>query len=232
MHLSTIRAGIWLYIASALILFSIFEFWAPTAAEFEYTYQRPIAHPTTLQSQRWSFYFVSTGLSVLFLFAPFSLAYALEDASGEVTADPLTGRVDKIRFWRIEMHIAVVSLVALWFFWGAFFTNVVTCWVHANKRDASNYHNPANDPRWCCVYYNLADHNENPSFPCVNTAGCSPAVDASHLITNPLFSFQLWYSFVLWIVLVVDALLTLLLLWPAYTTISTKMWNKRNSIAK
>ncbi len=217
MKLATIRAYVWVYILLAMIVFAVFEFWVPTSADFEYTFQRPISHPDSLQSQRWSLYFVLTGLSIIFVAGPISLAFAMEDHRGLWTADHNGDTA--IKFWRIWFHVGVTAMVGIFFLVTSVYLVVLR--IRANAVNPGNYHNPANDPRWCCVHYTLITA-DTPSFPCYNTAGCTPGVSELQLDVNPIFQFQMWYTIGLFLVCVVDLLMTLMLILPVYEHLAWK----------
>ena len=71
-------------------------------------------------------------------------------------------------------------------------------------------YNMAHDDRWCCVYYNL------PGAPCSQTTACNPGVGASDLITNRVFLWNLWWSFIFFIFVVLDFILSMAVLRPAF----------------
>jgi hypothetical protein len=148
---------------------------------------------------------------VLYVFiwiAPLTLAFAVEDTKGRATADSnATGRGDGVVFWRIVMHLVLVALLVLWYL--AVFIYYLTLWANANVAVPSNFQNPANDPRFCCVYYNLDPH-------CTNSAPCDPGVSADMLVTNQVFLYTMWFGFVFIVALMVDLLLVMCLVWPSY----------------
>jgi hypothetical protein len=208
--LKNVRIGTWVYILIFWIVASVFEGLSPPLQSYEYTFQRPITAPGTLQSQRWSFDFWVTVFYVSIWTVPLSLAFALDDTKGTPNGDNQPG----FYFWRQIVHMFLVALLLLWYT-GTFIYGV-TLWAQANSSSQTNYHNPANDPRWCCVYYNLENHATNPGFPCTNTAPCTPGVGHADLITNPPFLFQLWFSFVFIIACLVDLMLVGCMMKPAY----------------
>lgn len=199
---STARIVAWVYIFTYWAVFTIFSFYAPTAADFTYTYQYGTP-PGTLTTRRWTYDFVVVGFFALLWTIPITLAFVLDDDKGTVSKS--TG---ERYFWRQYVHNALVIILLLWYF----ITFVISSidWANANKSNVGNYYNRANDPRWCCVYFNL------PGAPCVNTASCSPGVGASDLVTNRVFLFQYWFGFVLVIALVFDLLLMICLVNPSY----------------
>lgn len=203
-----IKIGCWVYILLYWVLATVFQGGSPTLQSFEYTFQKPIASPGTLQSQRWTFYFWVIALFVSIWIVPLTLAFALDDTKGA------PGKGNGIFFWRIIFHLVLVALLLLWY--TSVFIYGITLWANANVANAGNVWNPANDPRWCCVYYNLENHDSSPAFPCVNTAPCSPGVSADMLVTNPVFLFTLWFGFVFIVVLIVDLMLVLCMVRPAY----------------
>lgn len=207
--LKNVRIGCWVFILLYWLLGSVFQGATPLQ-QYESTYQRPITNPGTLQTQRWTFPYWISCLFVTIWIPPLTLAFALEDTKGAESTSPKGG----VRFWRQMLHLAVVALLILWYC--AIFIYGLTLWSGANGTGPGNWQNPANDPRWCCVWYGLADHATNPGFPCVNVAPCSPGIDATMLTVSAVFLFQLWMGFVFIVALAVDMMLVLCLLKPAY----------------
>jgi hypothetical protein len=213
--IANVRLGCWVFILIYWLAASVFQGAAPALQTFDYTYQRPIGTPGVLQSQRYSFYYWVTALFVTVWVVPLSLAFALDDTKGKAS-----GTKGPPMFWRIIVHIVLVALLLMWYV--AIFIYGLTLWANANGTGPGNVWNPANDPRWCCVYYNLENHATSPEFPCVNTAPCSPGVDATMLATNPVFLYQLWFGFIFIVALVVDILLVTCLVRPTYAAHAAK----------
>ncbi len=208
MKVDTVKYWLFVFILVFFIVFEVFLIYAPTASDFENTYQRPIDDANvTLYSQRWSFYFFVTGLYQLLWAAPLTLMFAMDDTLGRRWAP------NKIYFSRRMFHNAVVMLLGLWFL--ATFIYSCVLWSRANVNRPDNYFNPANDPRWCCVHYSQENHSTNPWFPCVRTTGCN-GVGESSLTTNPVFLFQLWYNLALLAFFVADLMLANCFMAPVY----------------
>jgi len=213
--ISGIKTAGWVFVLLYWVLATIFQGVAPSLQNFDYTYLRPVTNPGTLQSQRWSFYFWIMVLYVSIWIVPLTLAFALDDTKGRPTvASDGVGKGNSIVFWRMIFHLVLVALLLLWYM--AVFIYGLTLWSNANVASANNVWNPANDPRWCCVWLNLENHDTNPSFPCINTAPCSPGVSADMLVVNPVFLYTLWFGFIFIVALLVDVLLVLCLVRPAY----------------
>jgi hypothetical protein len=101
--------------------------------------------------------------------------------------------------WRFHVRW-VVLLVLLVYFLGCWLWWAIVCFPNANAGTAGNWMNPANDARWCCVYYNI------PGTLCdnVDAGACQPGVGASMLIVNGVFLYKFGTTAVLWILMVVD----------------------------
>lgn len=164
---------------AALVLF--YTFWAVTASTYEHTYLRPATAPTgSLYSQRFTADFFFTGSLLLLFFVPFSFAWLLENPGSGV---------------RQNVHIMftallLVYMIVILLFWGIGF------YPNANAGTAGNAANPANDNRWCCVYYTIA------GSACPNTVGC-PGVVASMFGINDVFLYKFWFLFVFIVLLIV-----------------------------
>ena len=74
----------------------------------------------------------------------------------------------------------------------------------------------AHDDRWCCVYFNL------PGAPCAQSVACNPGVGAQDLTTNGVFLWNLWWSFIFFIFVVLDFILSLAVLRPAFEKVMLK----------
>jgi len=206
--LDNIKIGCWVYILLFWLAATIFLGAAPTLQTFEYTYLLPPAHPGALTSSRWTFYYWTVALFVLLWVVPITLAFAIEDTEGHPTEDSnATGKGDGVIFRRLVFHLIVTALLTLWYV--AVFIYYMTLWANANTTTPSNFQNPANDPRFCCVYYNLDPH-------CTNTAPCDPGVSADMLVTNQVFLYTMWFGFIFIVALLVDLLLVMCLVLPSY----------------
>lgn len=173
------RYGAWVFGFIFLLVFLPLMFYAPTASNYIYSYLLQ-PNPGTLYSERWSYNFFVTGSIILLIVAPITMWYSVSFP-----------RSKSIRI----VHIVIVVILIVWYLIGF----IIGCvnWASANEGTVSNFFNKANDARWCCVYYML------PGSPCPQVP-CNPTYMASQLTTDALFLFQLWYTFVLWIALLVD----------------------------
>lgn len=190
---SQVQTGLWVYIFAFWAVLLVFQAYAPSANQFLHTYE--IAPVGTLVSERGSFNFVVSASFVFLWTIPITMAFALQ-----------TQRPDDKR--RHLFHLVVTVILALWLL--AVFIYGCVDWANANKKNVSNYFNPANDPRWCCVNYVLS------GAPCANSVGC-PGVTETDLVTNKLFLFQYWFGFVFLLILVLDITLTLGLVIPTFS---------------
>ena len=210
-----IKIGCWVFIFIYWLLATIFQGVSAPLQNFDFSYQRPIGTPGTLQSQRGSFYAFVIAFYVTIWIVPITLAFALEDTKGRPTvASDGIGKGSGIVFWRMILQLVLVALLLLLYM--GIFIYGITLWSGANGTGPGNYWNPANDPRWCCVWYNLVDHTTDGAFPCVNTAPCSPGISADMLVPNPVFLFTLWFGFVFIVAMLVDLLLVLCMVRPTY----------------
>lgn len=176
----------WLYIAIFTATMLIFRFYSPTAQIYRHTYEISTP-PGTLVSDRWSFDFVLESLFVLLWLIPISAGFMLTFPG---IAAPTT------------IHLITLVLLGIWYMVALGFG--IYDYVNANGTAPENYLNPANDPRWCCVYFNL------PGAPCVNTVACVPGVGADMLTVNGTFLFRFWFNVVLILFIVFDFFYTLL----------------------
>jgi preprotein translocase subunit SecG len=184
------RGLVWVYIFFFALVLLLQTFYTPTAATFVHTYELGTP-PGTLLSKRWSFDFVLIGFYSVVWLVPLSAAFA----------------VSARERWRQVLHNTIAVLLLLWLV--AVFIVGCVDWASANSADPGNFFNRANDPRWCCVYFAL------PGAPCANTVACTPGVGAADLIVNRSFLFQVWMTFVLAALLVVDVIIMQLVVAPA-----------------
>lgn len=211
---SQVQTGIWVYIFAFWAVLLVFQAYAPSANQFLHTYQiQPVGN---LVSQRGSFSFVVSASFVFLWTIPITMAFAL------YTQNPNSK-------WKQIFHLGVTVVLALWLM--AIFIYGCVDWANANKTDVSNYFNPANDPRWCCVHYSLS------GAPCANSVAC-PGVTATDFVTNKLFLFQHWFGFVFLLISVLDIGLTLGLVIPTfsdpknYDTIMVDTDNDQNDLVE
>lgn len=184
--LSEIRKGFWAYIFVFWAVLIVFQFYAPSANTFAYSYTlNPVGQ---LTSQRWTVPFFISGMYVLLWTVPITMAFLL--------ADPK-------QFARQVFHLVIVAVLGVLLLL-AFISNIVDL-VRANTQTAN--FNPANDNRWCCVF---------PSEPsCETNLGC-PGVTAADLSTNGTFHWQMWFGFVFFLTLIIDLILLLTIIMPSF----------------
>ncbi len=176
-----VKFGAWVFGLCFLLVFLPLMFYAPTASTYIYSY---LLQPTpgTLYSERWDYNFFVTGSIILLIIAPISLFFVVS--------------FPKAKAMRI-VHLVIVIILIVWYL-SAFIVGCVD-WSSANVGTVSNFFNKANDARWCCVYYTLT------GSPCPQSP-CNPNYLATQLTTDPLFLFQLWYIFVVWVALLMDVI--------------------------
>lgn len=188
-RLNDTRRGLWVWITFfvAVILLSIS--YGPTASTYKYTYVEPPTATGTLLSERWTHDFFFTATMCFIILAPLTMAY-MSDASQKEA--------------RRNLHVVVVALLMVYF-------AVVCVWwtvdaSKANFPESTNARNPANDPRYCCVFANSTAHQ------CYNLA-CA-GVGQGDLVLNAVF---LWKYIFVWLylaLLAVDLLVTLCVFKP------------------
>ncbi len=144
------------------------------------------------------------------MLVPISLAYAMDDVQGELREGGVS-----VVFPRQIFHLFLVGGLFLWYGVTLVLSGALY-WAHANKNEAGNYQNPANDPRFCCVFHSAGPDPTTPDFPCPADLECLEGVGESDLRINPVFQFQFFYTAVLLIALIVDLLLVICLMMPAY----------------
>jgi hypothetical protein len=185
-----VRTGLWVCIFLFWALLIVFQFYAPSANTFVHRFDfDPVG---VLTSTRWSFDFWVSAMYVFLWTVPITMAFILSDTN------------DSNRWY---FHLISVGVLTIWLFI-AFIYQCVD-WSHANGIQGSNYFNPANDPRWCCVNYVL------PNAPCANNAPCG-GINANDLVTNHAFLYQLWMGFIFLGILVADIVFTLVILIPTF----------------
>lgn len=171
------RGTMWIWVFFLAILLFFTTFWGVTASSFS-------------TSDHWSVDFVCTGALLLYFFVPLTLGFALDSP---------------FREWRRTLHVVLVIIlflcgVVIVGFWGFYYNK-------ANNAEASNAKNPANDPRWCDLYFNL------PGSGCTQTQTVIGLVP-SMLVVNPVFLWKFWFFVVFMVLLIVDFALVVFLLEP------------------
>lgn len=171
----------WFSIAFALLWF----WWALTAS----TYRYEVAQNTgILTNERWSVDFVLTAGLLFQLLAPLTLSYAIDSP---------------LRSWRRTLHLVLVIIL---FVCGIVTMSIWADYYHrANDATASNARNPANDPRWCNLYYAI------PGSGCLQTSP-TPGLIASMLSVASPFLWKFWFLIIWLILLIADFFIVMLIL--------------------
>lgn len=206
------RIGGWVFALIFFIAYLVFAFFAPPAQQFTHTFLlvfSPQTQPGVLTSQRFSFDFWIVAFYAVLPFIPFTLLFALNDTKG-------TRSNDGQRVWLVWQLVHIIFVV-VWLIWmAATLVWLSINWAHANVSESSNYYNPANDIRWCCVYYNL------PGAPCYNALypsgqqACNPGVGAPQLTLNNVFLYQFAFHIIFTVLMIVDLILMATLIYPSY----------------
>lgn len=189
------RSAVWIFVWVYWLVSTIFLFYIPTAANFEYTYQLNTVAPGNLYSQRWTWDFWIVGMFVLVWMVPLTLIFAMDSME--------TGTR-----WRMTMHI-VLTILYMLFLAAALFYGVFG-WVNANSSNPDNFTNRFNDPRYCCVYH------ESAQAYCYIRVDCIPEPQASDLVTNGVMLFQWSYNLILLILLGLDIGIVFTILKPSF----------------
>jgi hypothetical protein len=192
LSLSTAKLQIWIGILIYVLVLLLFQFYSPTANQFENTYLRPPASPGVLHSEFWNKDFWFSCTFVLLWLIPLTAAFMTTYAT-----------TSGIRIF----HIVLVVLFFLYFMIVLYIT--AFDYANANVGTAGNSKNKANDLRWCCYYYTL------PGSGCLNTAPCNPAVGPGDFVVNGNFLWQFWLNFVMVIFLIIDFIYVMVYFQPA-----------------
>lgn len=200
--LHTAKVVGWVYILVFTLAFLLYGFYAPTASIFENTYERNYKPTDLYFTQRWSPQFFYVGSIVFLCLVPLTLAFALEDTIGAQT------RSGSLVFRRFIFHLVVVAVLMIWFGITVLIFGSVN-WANANRGEASNAFNPSNDPRWCCFYFALETG-------CFTKQACNVGGSITDLTVNGVFLFYYWFGVAFILMMLVDVLLVLLLIKPAY----------------
>lgn len=185
-----LKTALWVYIFIYSLALIVFQSYAPSANHFLYTYElEPVG---MLKTTFGSFHFVISASFVLLWLVPLTLGFFLSNTR---------------QMWRNWVHVALVCILTLWLL--AVFIFGCIDWRNANGTDASNFFNPANDWRWCCVHYMLD------GAPCANNIPC-PGVSVGDLKTRGTFLWQLWWGFVFFAILALDLILSFCLVVPTF----------------
>jgi hypothetical protein len=208
MEVSTAKTVGWVYILIFTLAFHVYAFYAPTASMFENTYERNYRPTDLFFSQRWSPYFFYIGSIVFLCLVPITLAFSLDDTEGSQS------RGGSLVFRRFVLHIIVVSVLLIWFGITTLVFGSIN-WANANRPEASNAYNPANDDRWCCFYYTLETG-------CFTKQPCNAGGSVSDLKTNGVFLFQYWFSVAFILAMMIDVLLVVFLYLPSFRKAAEK----------
>lgn len=200
--LSTAKNVGWVYILFFTIGFLIYGFYAPTASTFENTYERNYKVTDLFYSQRWSPYFFFIGGIVFLCLVPITLAFALDDTKGSTKSG------GGLAFRRFIFHIFIVAILMIYFGITTLIFGSID-WSRANRGEAANAYNPANDDKWCCFYYTLETG-------CFTKQACNAGGNVADLKTNGVFLFQYWFSVAYLIMMVIDVILVALLYLPSF----------------
>lgn len=179
--LDVARQVLWAFMLIFCAATFVYLFYGPTASTYTYTFQLPPSTPGNLISNRWDADFFFTGSLQLLWLVPLTAAFMSDKALS-------TGR----RYFHIiTTLLLLVYFVVILIYWGVAF------YSKANLGSSTNAGNPANDNRWCCIYYSL------PGSQCVNTVPC-PGIGAIDLVTNGLFLWKFWWLFVFLLFMVAE----------------------------
>lgn len=188
-RLNDTRRGLWVWIAFFVGVILVSISYGPTASTYKFTYVEPPTATGTLLSERWTHDFFFTATMCLIILAPLTMAY-MSDASQKEA--------------RRNVHVVVVALLMI------YFAIVCVWWTvdvsKANLPDVTNARNPANDPRYCCVFANSTAHQ------CYNSA--CPGVGQGDLVLNAVFLWKYIFVWLYMAMLSVDLLVTLCVFRP------------------
>jgi len=175
------------------VLLICFLYWALTASNYVYTYLLPAGQAGTLTSQRWSGDFFCTGSLAALIILIMSGAW--------VAAHPAHG-------WGLTVHLVILLIGFIYYL-----CVVAFVWsfplAKANSPHGDNAQNPANDPRYCCVNFNLGgcDNSPNPlASPPLPGYGCTPGVGQADLIINGVFLFKFCGLIVALVFMLIDGI--------------------------
>jgi hypothetical protein len=161
-------------------------------ARYQYTWLAPVGAPGDLHSQRWGPDYWFTFALCLLLLAPLTAGFMADEPAAE---------------WRRTVHVLTALVLLLHLGAGLIVWGTVS-YSGANAAAPGNGGNPANDARWCCVYYALDPVG------CLNTVPC-PGVGPGDLRVDEWWLFKFWGAVVVLIALVMDLLLTFTWLAPS-----------------
>lgn len=172
-RIDSIRSLLWIWTWVLFFYLILWFWWGITAS----TYRYEVAQNTgILTNERWNTDFVLTATLLFQLVIPFSLAFSLDSP---------------LRTWRRTM---LVILLMVFFVYGIITMSFwAVDYAHQNEGTANNARNPANDPRWCNVYYAV------PGSGCTQTSP-TPGLIASMLTISSPFLWKFWFL-IIWLIL-------------------------------
>ena len=189
----TTKAGIWAFIFIFWACGTVWLWYGPSANSFPRQFDLTTPGVGTLSTKRWSFDFWISAMYVMVWTLPITLAFAMDGPTAK---------------WRLTTHNVFVVLFSLWLL--ATFIHGCIFWGNANSSEPEYFGNLAHDDRWCCVYYTKS------GAPCAQSGACNPGVGASDLKTSGPFLWNLWWSFVFFVFFVLDFILSMCVLRPAF----------------
>lgn len=172
-----VKSFLWVWSGLCVAFLLLWYWWALTAS----TYRYQVAPITgVLTNERWNADFVLTATLLFHLLVPLTLIFSIDAP---------------LRSWRRTLHSVVTVVffvygIAAMAYWATFYRS-------ANDPDPSNAHNPANDRRWCNLYYASA------GSACLQTAP-TPGLVASMLTVDGPFLWKFWFLIVWLAFLMVD----------------------------
>lgn len=185
--------------------------WAPAAYTAKYTYVESTP-PGTLVSERGDFRFIAQILNVLLWLIPLTAAFMLSKP-GE----------NSIQIFRLVLLILLLIWFIIVFGFGA------GDWANANDTsDPSNFSNPANDYRWCCVHFNLPGSGCTNQGTDANDGACVPGVGVGDLSTNGDFLYGFWFNVLLILLTIFDLAYMMLVFRPEVLRYGIQLKEKQN----
>lgn len=183
-----LKSFLWVWAGLCVAYLVLWYWWALPAS----TYRYEVAQGTgVLTNERWNADFVLTATLLFHLLVPLTLIFSIDAP---------------LRSWRRTLHCVLTIVffaygIAAMIYWALLYRN-------ANDSSASNAHNPANDKRWCNVYY------ATPGSGCLQTLP-TPGLVASMLVVDSAFLWKFWFLVVWLFFLVVDFAITIAVYRPA-----------------
>jgi len=200
----------WIALFVNAALLCVYLYLALTPSNFTFTYFLPAGHPGSLTSQRWTADFFATGSTVALLFLLLSGAW--------VVAHPMGKR-------GLAVHLVLLLILFIYY-------TVVVAFIwsfplaKSNVPSGDNAGNPSNDPRWCCVNFNLpgssCPNSPNPSaipplpgYQCYTLGNMPAAIGQADLIVNWVYLFKFCGLIIALVFMLIDGVYMVLVLRPA-----------------